>query len=37
MTNTVTESAATKPRLQQRYQDEIKSALLEQFGYANVM
>jgi large subunit ribosomal protein L5 len=27
----------TKPRLQQRYQDEIKGALLEQFGYANVM
>ena len=37
MTNTVTESAAAKPRLQQRYQDEIKGALLEQFGYANVM
>ncbi len=33
----MTESAATKPRLQQRYQDEIKGALLEQFGYANVM
>ena len=28
---------STKPRLQQRYQDEIKGALLEQFGYANVM
>ena len=28
---------ATKPRLQQRYQDEIKSSMLEQFGYANVM
>jgi large subunit ribosomal protein L5 len=27
----------TKPRLQQRYQDEIKGALLEQFGFANVM
>ena len=28
---------STKPRLQQRYQDEIKSSMLEQFGYANVM
>jgi large subunit ribosomal protein L5 len=28
---------STKPRLQQRYQDEIKGALFEQFGYANVM
>ncbi|GAA5026439.1 50S ribosomal protein L5 [Terrabacter aeriphilus] len=32
--NTIT---AAKPRLQQRYQDEIKGAMLEQFGYANVM
>ena len=32
MTDTI-----TKPRLKQRYQDEIKGALLEQFGYANVM
>ncbi len=32
MTDTV-----TKPRLKARYQDEIKSALTEQFGYANVM
>jgi len=36
MTETTT-ATATKPRLQQRYQDEIKGALLEQFGYANVM
>ena len=28
---------STKPRLQQRYQDEIKGALFEQFGYDNVM
>lgn len=28
---------STKPRLQQRYQDEIKGSLLEQFGYPNVM
>ena len=28
---------ATKPRLKTRYQDEIKSSLQEQFGYANVM
>ena len=33
----MTDSHCTKPRLQQRYQDEIKGALLEQFGYANVM
>ena len=26
---------STKPRLQQRYQDEIKGSMLEQFGYAN--
>jgi large subunit ribosomal protein L5 len=37
MTNTVTESATAKPRLKGRYQDEIKSSLLEQFGYENVM
>jgi large subunit ribosomal protein L5 len=28
---------ATKPRLKARYQDEIKGALTEQFGYENVM
>jgi large subunit ribosomal protein L5 len=28
---------ATKPRLKQRYADEIKGQLLEQFGYENVM
>jgi large subunit ribosomal protein L5 len=28
---------STKPRLQQRYQDEIKGSMLEQFSYANVM
>src|SRR6187431_3541752 len=28
---------STKPRLQQRYQDQIKAALFEEFGYANVM
>jgi large subunit ribosomal protein L5 len=27
----------TRPRLQQRYHDEIKNALSEQFGYANPM
>lgn len=27
----------TKPRLKTRYQDEIKGALKDQFGYANVM
>ena len=32
-----TESSSAKPRLQQRYQDEIKGALLQQFGYDNVM
>lgn len=34
---TETTSTITKPRLKTRYQDEIKGALLEQFGYANVM
>jgi large subunit ribosomal protein L5 len=28
---------STKPRLKQRYQDEIKGSLQEQFGHANVM
>ena len=36
MTETSTISA-TKPRLKQRYQDEIKGSLQEQFGHANVM
>lgn len=34
---TATAAVLTKPRLKQRYEDEIKSALLEQFGYDNVM
>ncbi len=34
---TTTTTTSAKPRLQQRYQDEIKPGLLEQFGYANVM
>ncbi|MFC3688465.1 50S ribosomal protein L5 [Aquipuribacter hungaricus] len=29
--------AGTKPRLQQRYLDEILPAMLEEFGYANIM
>jgi large subunit ribosomal protein L5 len=37
-TQTQTEvSAAVTPRLKQRYADEIKGALLTQFGYENVM
>ena len=28
---------ATKPRLKARYQDEIKSSLMDQFAFANVM
>lgn len=28
---------STQPRLKQRYADEIRAGLLEQFGYANVM
>ncbi len=37
--NTVTTEAATtsRPRLKQRYQDEVKGPLQEQFGHANVM
>ncbi len=30
-------STTTTPRLKQRYADEIKSSMREQFGYANVM
>jgi large subunit ribosomal protein L5 len=41
MTETITEtnapSARVKPRLKQRYQDEIKGALQQEFGHANVM
>jgi len=39
MTETVTTSPAarTAPRLKQRYQDEVKSSLQEQFGHGNVM
>jgi len=39
MTETVTTSPAgrTPPRLKQRYRDEVKSSLLEQFGHGNVM
>ncbi|WP_018156890.1 50S ribosomal protein L5 [Demetria terragena] len=34
---TETTQTNTKPRLKQRYQDEIRSALQEQFGFANAM
>jgi len=34
---TATAAVLTKPRLKQRYEDEIKSALFEQFGFDNVM
>ena len=38
MTDTINETAArTAPRLKQRYADEIKPALQEEFGYANTM
>jgi large subunit ribosomal protein L5 len=39
MTATTTEAAAVsvRPRLKQRYRDEIKPALREQFSYENVM
>ncbi|HET7398383.1 MAG TPA: 50S ribosomal protein L5 [Intrasporangium sp.] len=38
MTETITQPGTrTKPRLKQRYQDEIKAALQQQFGHANVM
>ena len=39
MTETVTTSPAprTAPRLKQRYRDEVKSSLQEQFGHGNVM
>ncbi|MFC7489747.1 MULTISPECIES: 50S ribosomal protein L5 [unclassified Knoellia] len=34
---TTTQETAVKPRLKQRYADEIRDSLLEKFGYANVM
>jgi len=36
-TETVDRPAATRPRLKQRYRDEIKPALLKDFSYGNVM
>ena len=37
MTVTDEQATRTSPRLKQRYRDEIKSALNQQFGYPNVM
>ena len=37
MSETTTTAVLSKPRLKQRYQDEIKTALRDQFGYDNVM
>jgi large subunit ribosomal protein L5 len=38
MSETITETTAkAKPRLKQRYQDEIKSTLQSEFSYSNVM
>jgi large subunit ribosomal protein L5 len=37
MTTQTETTTSVSPRLKQRYADEIRSALLEQFGYANVM
>jgi large subunit ribosomal protein L5 len=37
MTETATAATTAKPRLKQRYHDEIKARLLEDFGYENVM
>jgi large subunit ribosomal protein L5 len=37
MTADTTTQAAPKPRLKQRYRDEVAKAMQEQFGYANVM
>ncbi len=37
MTATLTERAATPPRLKRRYRDEIAAELRKQFGYGNVM
>jgi large subunit ribosomal protein L5 len=36
-TETTTTAVLSMPRLKQRYQDEIKGSLKEQFGYGNVM
>ncbi|WP_396657395.1 50S ribosomal protein L5 [Microbacterium sp.] len=36
-TTTAAETGRIQPRLKQKYQTEIKKALQEQFGYANVM
>jgi large subunit ribosomal protein L5 len=36
-TETTTTAVLSTPRLKQRYQDEIKGSLKEQFGYGNVM
>ena len=37
MTDTITTTPLAKPRLKTRYQDEIKPALRDQFGYGNTM
>ena len=37
MTDTITTTPLAAPRLKTRYQDEIKPALREEFGYANTM
>jgi large subunit ribosomal protein L5 len=37
MTADTTTQAAPKPRLKQRYRDEVAKAMREEFGYANVM
>jgi len=37
MTATETRPERTAPRMQQRYRDQVVPALLEEFGYANVM
>ena len=37
MTETATTTQKVAPRLKQRYADEIKGSLQEQFGFANVM
>lgn len=36
-TATAAETGKTQPRLKQKYNTEIKKALQEEFGYANVM
>ena len=36
-TATAVEAGKIQPRLKQKYQAEIKKALQEEFGYANVM